>query len=117
MKKSPTQNMLIELAKKAPKVEYKEPAKKNPNKKPTGGLADFLLLLDIKAGRNEVSCRGFFDLFTRWDTDGLTYRQFRKTLTQFVKFDRKKVNCRLNKKLITIQEEFKELSSENEEDE
>jgi hypothetical protein len=113
-KKPPTNEQLISLARLAPKVEWSE----NPEeqKEITSPVFEFLDVLGVTGGRFEVGIKDLFHLFQSWDTEGLTYRQFRKALKTYVKFDSRLVKCKLNRQLITIQRKLKEVTNGNEEE-
>lgn len=114
MSKVPNEK-LIELARLAPKVEWQE-SKTTKVEVDVSNLFDFLALLDVKAGRNEVNVKDFYKLYSQWDIDGTSYKDFRKDLKKYVKFNKAGNCCRLNKMYITIEEAYKELSSGKDEE-
>lgn len=112
-KKPPTNDILISLARLAPRVEWSEDTK---NKiEVTTPVFEFLDSLGVAGGRFEVPLVDLFKVFQSWDIEGYTYRQFRKELKTYVKFDSRKTKARLNRKLITIQKKLKDLKSNEEE--
>lgn len=115
MKKPPTNDILISLARKAPKVEWSEDPKSK--EQPTTPVFEFLDLLGVSGGRFEIGIKELYSIFQSWDIEGLTYREFRKELKTYVKFDSRLVKCKLNRQLITIQRKMKELKSNDKEEE
>ena len=119
MKKLPSNDKLIELARLAPKVEWRDVAPKpgrpkEEDREPT--VLDFLDFVEVRAGKFEVRVEDFYTIFSKYDDTDMTYRSFRKELKKYVKFCRKDMFCKLNKKLITIEEYYKEVSSDEEEE-
>lgn len=121
MKKQVTHEQLVALAKLAPKVDWKEPkkghVKKLTHEKETSSVLDFLDLVDVRGGKYEVKILDLFSLFEDFDESGLTYRKFRKELKKFVKFTKKDTICKLSRKLITIEENFRSSVKDETEEE
>lgn len=114
-KKPPTNEQLISLARLAPRVEWSEDTKAKIES--SAPVFEFMQLTGFTGGRHEVGIKDLFHVFQSWDVEGLTYRQFRKQLKQYVKFDSRLVKCKLNRQLITIQKKLKEVTNGNEEEE
>lgn len=74
----------------------------------TNNIYEFFDALDIKGGRYEVKLTELYNIYSSWDTAGTNYKQFRRKLSEAVKV--KGQLCKLNRKLQTIQQTFKELN-------
>lgn len=117
MNKEYPEDVLIELAKRAKKVE---PLPETDGRKKTevivvNNVYEFFDALDITGGRFEVKLTELYNIYKSWDDTGTSYKKFRKKLGDVVVI--KGQNCKLNRKLQTIQQTFKELSNGKEEEE
>lgn len=57
-----------------------------------------------------------YKVYKQWDTTSTNYKKFRKDLKEIVSFSKKGDKAKLNRKIITIEETYKELY-ENKRDE
>lgn len=109
MSKDIPESVLIELARKAKKIEP-EPehldGKKLRRTDPHFTL--FIDALDIKAGRNPVSAQILFEAFEIWSEQTMDYPYFCKKLNKLFKNSTKSI-YKLNMKPITILEKAKEV--------
>lgn len=114
MSKDYPEDILISLARKAKKVEPlpEGAAKTEVN---VNNIYKFFDMLDISGGRYEVKLTELYNIYSTWDDSGTSYKKFRKKLGEAVVL--KGQNCKLNRKLKTIQQTYKELSIDGKEEE
>lgn len=114
MSKDYPENILIELAKRAKKIEP-VPEGEKPTEVDVNNVYEFFDALDITRGRYDVKLTEVYNIYKSWDDTGTSYKKFRKKISDVVVV--KGQNCRLNRKLNTIQQTYKELSYDKEEEE
>lgn len=113
MTKTIPDQVLIELARLAPKVEP-EPenvdrrSAKKYKVKTDPRVAHFIEAVEIKAGRNPVSIDVLFEAFNSFDNTGIEFELFRKSMTTLFKITTQG-KIKLNMKPITILEKAKEV--------
>ena len=112
MSKEYPEDILISLARKAKKIEPlpEGSAKTEVN---VNNIYEFFDALDITGGRYEVKLTELYNIYSIWDDSGTSYKKFRKKLGDVVVL--KGQNCKLNRKLKTIQQTYKELNNDEEE--
>lgn len=108
MKKVTDLTKLIELARLAPKVEPKLDNSKDETLD-FSNIPGFFGDLDIKGGKYEVKTVDLYKVYKDWDTTETNYKKFRKDLKEVVKYTKLKDKVKLNRKLITIEETYKDL--------
>ncbi len=108
MKKSPSLDILIDLARKAKKIEPKLDNSKE-EVLDYSNIPAFFGALDIRGGKYEVKVVDLYKVYTQWDETNTNYKKFRKDLKEIVTFSKKGDKAKLNRKLITIEETYKDL--------
>lgn len=109
MKKPPELNVLIDLARKAPKVFPRLDNEPSEEDLDFSNIPDFFGDLDIKGGKYEVVILDLYKVYKQWDTTNTNYKKFRKDLKKLRPFSKKMDKVKLNRKIITIEETYKEL--------
>lgn len=104
---------LIALARKAKKIEPL-PEGATATEVNINNIYEFFDMLDITGGRYEVKLTELYNIYKQWDDTGTSYKKFRKKLGAAVVL--KGQVCKLNRKLTTILQTYKELSNGKEEE-
>lgn len=107
---------LIELARLAPKVEPKLIGQEEDDLE-YSNISDFFGDLDLRGGKNEVKTSDLFKIYRQWDKTDTGYKKFRKDLKEICSFSKKRDKVKLSKKIITIEETYKDLYAKKDEEE